>query len=60
MKVKKMKPTIEKIELILNGLMSDGAHHKQWYLEQLLTYELRPEDFIELKKAHQWEDGIPP
>ncbi len=23
-------------DLILEGLMIDGAHHKQWYLEQVL------------------------
>lgn len=23
-------------DLVLEGLMIDGAHHKQWYLEQVL------------------------
>ncbi len=23
-------------ELIIEGLMTDGEHHKQWYLEQVL------------------------
>lgn len=53
-------PRIKKIELILDGLMTDGAHHKQWYLEQLLLLSLHPEDFVELKEHHQWEEGIAP
>jgi hypothetical protein len=24
-------------DLSIDGLLTDGAHHKQWYLEQILT-----------------------
>ena len=56
----------EKIEeLCIDGLYTDGGHHKQWYLERILA-ELYPEekDFEilreELKLDYFWEEGIPP
>ena len=42
--------------LILNGLITDGAHHKQWYLEQIakiLGIDLKEE-------LHGYEKGMPP
>lgn len=40
--------------LIMDGLCTDGAHHKQWYLEQIAK-ELE----INLDKV-DYEDGIAP
>lgn len=45
-------------ELIL-GLITDGAHHKQYYLESAFR-ALCEEEYVEkTKKEFQWEDGIP-
>jgi len=54
----------EKIkELCINGLLTDGSHHKQWYLEEILKvlgYKL-PDIKEELEKQdYSWKYGIPP
>jgi len=39
---KKVKKTIK--ALALSGLLTDGGHHKQWYLEEILKalgYDLK-------------------
>jgi hypothetical protein len=42
-------------ELVTNGLFVDGAHHKQWFLEQIAKqFELR------IDEAEWWEPGIAP
>jgi hypothetical protein len=50
-------------DLAVDGLLTDGAHHKQWFLEQILIKigvnlkRLRRE----LNKEHyDWEEGIAP
>ena len=59
-----MVQTIREIKkLCIEGLLTDGAHHKQWYLEEILKRlgfnlnqirkELRKEDY-------DWEDGLAP
>lgn len=50
-------------DIIIDALLTDGGHHKQWYLEQLLwklgfdvdklKKELQKEDY-------EWEEGIAP
>jgi hypothetical protein len=50
-------------ELMIDGLLIDGGHHKQWYLEEALkalgvdltelAAELKPLDY-------EWEPGIAP
>lgn len=69
---RKMRPWEEIIasiiELAKDGLMIDGAHHKQWYLEQILI-----EAGVDLKRfreelnepddngfSYDWEEGIAP
>lgn len=47
-------------EICLNGLMTDGSHHKQWYLEKILLlvdpeFGTRPAD-----KLYELEKGIAP
>lgn len=47
-------------ELIFNGLCTDGAHHKQWYLEQIaehLGYDPTSEEDYE---EYLPEPGIAP
>jgi len=49
--------------LCIGGLLTDGAHHKQWYLEEILKKlgfnikeikdELNEEDYY-------WDEGIAP
>ena len=54
-----MEDSINKIRnLILEGLTTDGSHHKQWYLEELLKFFCR--DIGELRNKYEWEDGIAP
>lgn len=59
----------EKIkDLAINGLLTDGAHHKQWYLEEIL--KAGGVDLKELKAElatpgaggdwYEWEPGISP
>jgi hypothetical protein len=50
-------------DLMIEALLTDGAHHKQWYLEEALkaldvdldclAAELRTDDY-------EWEPGIAP
>ena len=47
-------------ELALSGLRTDGAHHKQYYLEQIALYLVGEENFSKLKQEFQWENGIEP
>lgn len=53
---------IEKIkELAIEGLYTDGAHHKQWYLEEILKFT--GANIEELRKSDEyggWDDGIAP
>lgn len=49
---------------LLNGLHTDGAHHKQWDMEQALLSLVGKERVEEIKKAESeddcyWEEGIP-
>jgi hypothetical protein len=44
---------------IVRGLETDGAHHKQWYLEEILK-TIAPSDYGKLKEWHRWEDGVAP
>jgi hypothetical protein len=46
-------------DLVIEGLMTDGAHHKQYYLEAILGVILDHEEFEETKKEFEWEPGIP-
>ncbi|MBA7492436.1 hypothetical protein ES702_02986 [subsurface metagenome] len=55
---------LEKIkELCIEGNLNDGAHHKDWYFEQILIklgYNLpKLKKDIE-NEGYEWNDGIPP
>ena len=45
--------------LCLKALHTDGSHHKQWYLEQILK-EVLNIDLKDFKKENDWEEGIAP
>ena len=47
-------------ELTLSALTVEGAHHKQYYLEQILCYFTTTEGFEDLRKTLEWERGIAP
>lgn len=57
------------IDLAFNGLMTDGGHHKQWYLDQIIQ-TLASERYRRLCKeakngeegpeTYDWEEGIAP
>lgn len=50
------------MSLAINGLLTDGSHHKQWFLERILEalgYDLA-QIRDELLPEYDWEDGIAP
>ena len=50
-------------DFILEGLATDGGHHKQWYLEQILIklgFDLEALRKEFQGKGYDWEGGIPP
>ncbi len=47
-------------ELICDALLTDGGHHKQWYLEQLLIKLVGEDKANDLVKMSDWEKGIAP
>ncbi len=53
------------IKLCKDGLSTDGSHHKQWYLEQILKMAVGKELFEQyqidnIKDDSVWEKGIAP
>lgn len=51
-------------QLAVYGLMTDGGHHKQWYLEQILLALDEPvaeiKEWLDAAGYGQWEEGIAP
>ena len=50
-------------QVIVAALETDGGHHKQWYLEQLLEMLGFDKEAVrreEEKQDYSWEDGIAP
>jgi len=50
-------------QLCIDGLETDGGHHKQWYLEQILIkigYDLEKVRKEEQEKGYGWYYGIAP
>lgn len=41
-----------------NALRCDGAHHKQWFLEEILKLVSKPEEYERVKE--EWKAGIEP
>jgi len=44
-------------EYLITGLMADGAHHKQFYLEQAFRALCTDEYVDKAKEEFGWEDG---
>ena len=45
--------------VLIEGLQTDGAHHKQWAMEQALAF-ICGNDWLEKARAEfQWEEGMP-
>ncbi len=55
---------IEKIkELAIDGLLTDGGHHKQWYLEKIIVelgFDLEKIREKLNEEDYDWEKGIAP
>ena len=50
-------------DIIVEGLLVNEAHHKQWYFEQLLIrlgFDIKKLKEEVQKDGYNWEDGIPP
>lgn len=48
------------INLCLDGLTTDGGHHKQWALEEILKLITSETVFDIYKNQYEWEEGIAP
>jgi len=63
-KVLEMPNGIEKArELAISGLLTDGSHHKQWYLERILEalgVNLKELRMILGVEDYDWEEGVAP
>lgn len=44
---------------ILNGLLTDGGHHKQAALEEALKQLVGEIHYNQLKAQYDWKEGIP-
>ena len=45
--------------VLIDGLNTDGSHHKQYYLEEALRL-LAPGELKDCKLSWNWEDGVRP
>ena len=63
-KLKLKKANVNKaISLAMDGLCTDGEHHKQWYLEQILKalgVNLKELNTKMQEDDYAWESGIAP
>lgn len=48
---------MELVSILLDGLVYDGAHHKQKYLEEALKLVTSEGDFEGFKERYDWEEG---
>jgi len=46
------------VEFIVDGLNTDGGHHKQWYLEKILERLIGADEADDLRYKYDWEKGI--
>jgi len=47
-------------EMLLEALETDGAHHKQWYIEQALRELMSAGTFRQAKEHRRWTEGVAP
>lgn len=56
----------EALDLAMSGMATDGGHHKQWYLDQIVRaltrelYESCVQDFEHKFGPRSWDEGIAP
>lgn len=54
----------EAIQLALDAIFTDGEHHKQWYLDQIVRVLVADdEEYQKLRKDakdYGWDEGIAP
>ena len=48
------------VNLIAEGLQTDGAHHKQYFLERILLQLYNQMEFDAALEDEDWERGIAP
>lgn len=49
------------LDIIIEALQTDGEHHKQWYLEQLMMkIGIDENEMEDYQDANDWEKGIAP
>lgn len=46
------------IPTLIQALNTDGSHHKQHYLEEILRLLTTEEEFQLLQQIYDWEPGI--
>lgn len=46
--------------LAYNALRTDGAHHKQFYLEEILRLVTEPKEYERVRVDSEWKPGIEP
>lgn len=49
------------VQLAIHGLLTDGGHHKQWYLERILealNVNLTQLRIDLVKDGYDWDEGI--
>jgi hypothetical protein len=58
---------VEVYKLAIDGLGTDGDHHKQWFLEEILKVVVGEENYDRIFKelgeendGYAWEPGIAP
>jgi hypothetical protein len=55
-----LKTLSDVVTSLLNGLVTDGAHHKQYYLELALKNLVTDEYLEQCRLELQWDEGIAP
>lgn len=53
-------PRDEAVVALLMGLTTDGAHHKQHFLEQALRALCEGEYVDKAKREFDWQEGVAP
>jgi len=50
----------EIVSMCVDGLTTDGGHHKQYYLEEILEKLTTAQELDGLKETFLWDDGVTP
>jgi hypothetical protein len=48
------------LNLVLEALQTDGAHHKQYYLEEILKLLTNSDEWLSITSHLAWQEGIAP